>query len=160
MAEQPLITEAIRKAIGVESEPVAFKVDKERIKSFARAIQDPNPLWNDERQARKTRYGGLIAPPIFLMSLRNERWIEDNLTLIDCPLKGVLMGGQEFEFYEPIRSGDTIYVSCKLVDALVKEGKSGKMVLLISDISYQNHFGDLVAKVRRTTIRTSPVSSP
>ena len=41
---------------------------KDAIRHWADAIGDLNPLWRDEEYARKTLYGGLIAPPTWLFS--------------------------------------------------------------------------------------------
>jgi hypothetical protein len=35
------------------------------IMNRADAIHDPNPLWRDEKYARQTRWGSVIAPPFF-----------------------------------------------------------------------------------------------
>ena len=70
----PILTEEMRQqAIGHESAPVTHDIEKGAIIKFAQAIGDPNPLFNDEVQARKSRYGGLIAPPTFLRSMVSAR---------------------------------------------------------------------------------------
>ena len=67
-----LTAEMREQAIGTESEPVTVDVEKGAILKFAQAIGDENPLWNDEAAARRTRYGGLIAPPTFLRPSRTS----------------------------------------------------------------------------------------
>ena len=59
-----LITEEMRRAIGVESEPGVIEVEKETIRRVADALDDPNPLWRAEEYAKGTSYGGIIAFPI------------------------------------------------------------------------------------------------
>ena len=56
----------VERFIGQRSEPVVNAVEKEAVRTFAEAIADPNPLYVDERAARISRYGDLIAPPTFL----------------------------------------------------------------------------------------------
>ena len=150
---EEIITEEIKKRIGVESEPVYFDVEKGHIRRFAEAIGDPNPLYTDEKYARKTKYGTIIAPPTFVTALTDREWARQNIFEVECPLKRILNGGNEIELYEPIRAGDRICVTYKLVDATVREGKVGKMLFLIYEAYYRNQFGDLVAKVRNTIIR-------
>ena len=74
MATQSLLPteEMRRKAIGIEGKPATLEVEKGAIRQFAEAVGDPNPLWNDDVTARKSRYGGLIAPPTFLRCVRPE----------------------------------------------------------------------------------------
>jgi len=152
MEEKSAITEAIKKLVGIESKPVAFEVEKGWLKRHAEAIDDPNPLWQDEKSARKSRYGTIIAAPTFVAALRNQEWME-GLINIDCPLKGVLNGGNEIEFYQPIRAGDTISITYKLAEATEGSSKKGEMVFLNYEVNYKNQFDELVAKGRNTLIR-------
>ncbi len=53
---------------------------KEMIQKLAKAIGDLNPLYFDEEYAKKSSFGGLIAPPyihVFLMfaSTTHEDWM-------------------------------------------------------------------------------------
>ena len=67
---ETVITKQMRDAIGVESDPVINDVEKGAIVKFAQAIEDGNPVFNNENIARQTRFGGLIAPPTFLRSMK------------------------------------------------------------------------------------------
>lgn len=58
-----LTEEMRRQAIGQKSEPHTIDVEKGAIIKFAQAIEDDNPLFNDDMAARESRYGGIIAPP-------------------------------------------------------------------------------------------------
>ena len=69
MTQEPAITQEMLGAVGVESEPATHLVEAGAILKFAVAIGDPNPVFNDEKAARKSRYGSLIAPPTFLRSM-------------------------------------------------------------------------------------------
>ena len=65
MTQGSVITDEMRKAIGVESEPTVVLIEKEPIRRFAEAIGDPNPLYHDEEYAKKLGYRSIIAPPGF-----------------------------------------------------------------------------------------------
>ena len=72
----PALTEEMRQqAIGLESSPFTTDVEKGAIIKFAQAIGDENPIFNDEAEARKSKYGGLVAPPTFLRSMGSYREI-------------------------------------------------------------------------------------
>lgn len=152
MAQESGIPSVLKELIGKETAPVTWEVEKGWIKRFAEAIDDPNPLWTDEKFARKTRYGGIIAPPTFPTALRNEEALKVFFEL-DIPQKRVLNGGNELEIFEPIRPGDKITVTAKLVDVREREGRMGKMLFLIQEVTYKNQFGDVVAIGRNTIIR-------
>jgi len=135
VAESSLLTEEIRRMVGQEFvKPVVREVEKGAIQRFARAIEDPNPLWQDEEYAKKARYGGIIAPPVFPNSLQPEGAIslaaQERLLEIAGPGKTGMVGGAEYEWFQPIRPGDVITVTSKVVDAREREGKLGKMLIL------------------------------
>ena len=65
MPDGSVITDEIRNTIGREFGPHVYEVEKGAIKKFAEALEDTNPLWQDEKYAAESRYGGIIAPPTF-----------------------------------------------------------------------------------------------
>ncbi len=149
MAQAPLITEATRKFIGAESEPVSLEIEKGHIRRFAEAIQDTNPLYQDEVKARASRYGGIIAPPAFLRALRMVLPKVD----LDLPLTRLLDGGSDWEYFQPIRAGDTITAITRLTDLREREGKAGRMVFVVHETTYTNQLGQVVAKQRSSMIK-------
>ena len=52
-----------------EREPWNTEASQDAIRHFAYGTDDGNPLWLDPDYAAKTRYGGLVAPPCFLVSV-------------------------------------------------------------------------------------------
>lgn len=148
--QSPFLTEEMRqKAIGIESAPVVLEVEKGHIRRFAQAVGDPNPLWNDEVAARKGRYGGLIAPPTFLRSVKYDR----PQLPYDTPFTRILDGGSEWEYFQPIRVGDRITTVARIADVSERAGRLGAMIFTTLEISYTNQFGELVATQRSTGIR-------
>ena len=59
------VTDEARKQIGKTSEPRTYEVERGAIRRFAEAIEDRNPIFNSERDARQTRFGSMIAPPMY-----------------------------------------------------------------------------------------------
>ena len=68
MTQQSLITDEIRSWIGKETPPWTIEVTTLDVKRFSVATDDLNPLYLDEDKASRSRYGGLIAPPLFYMA--------------------------------------------------------------------------------------------
>ncbi|MFQ5827376.1 MAG: MaoC family dehydratase N-terminal domain-containing protein, partial [Dehalococcoidia bacterium] len=62
-------------------------------------------------------------------------------------------GGNELEYFQPIRVGDTISVTAKLTDIKERAGKMGRMLFFFAEITYTNQRGEMVAKGRQTLIR-------
>ena len=142
-----IVTDEIKKLIGTESEPRVVEVERGAIRRFAEAIGDPNPLFNDEAAARRSRYGGMIAPPTFCRSLGG------GFFNVPLSLARALDGGSEWEYSEPIRPGDRITVVSKLADIREAAGRMGTMVFIVTETRYTNQFGQLCAIQRSTGIR-------
>ena len=146
----PLLTEEMRQqAIGRESDPVTTDVEKGAIIKFARAIQDDNPLFNDEVAARNSRYGGLIAPPTFLRSVGSLR---PELPF-ELPLTRLLDGGSDWEYFHPVRPGDRITSVAKITDVSERTGRLGAMVFMTVVVTYRNQLDQVVATQTSTSIR-------
>ncbi|MEE9285410.1 MAG: MaoC family dehydratase N-terminal domain-containing protein [Dehalococcoidia bacterium] len=150
MPQDSLITETMKNAIGVESEPLTYEVEKGHIKRFAEAIGDPNPLYQDEAAARKTRYGGIIASPTFFRAFFPKEPPGD--VHKEITLSRVLDGGSDWEFFEPIRPGDSISVTSQFANFDVKQGRRGAMLFIAVDIIYRNQFNQVVATQRQNRI--------
>jgi len=153
MASDPLVSEELKGKLGVEFLSGTYEIEKGMIKRFVQAVDDPNPLWQDEEYARKTRYGGTIAPPLFVVVLGFDEFDKQIAAL----MSGRLHAGTEFEYFKPVRAGDVITVTRKVADIREREGKKlGKMAFITFEITYKNQKGELVAICRQTTIGYKP----
>ncbi len=153
MAEEKEITlDELRGYIGKAEKVEVVEIEKGLIRRFAEAIGDPNPLWQDEEYAKKTKYGGIIAPAELLVSSEFSSGVRvaEKLPL---PAKRIIAGGADWEFYQPIRAGDVITTTHTLVDVYERQSKSGeKMTFLIFDSIHKNQRGEAVGKSRSTII--------
>jgi len=144
------LTEEMRQqAIGLEGPPVTTEIEKGAIIKFAQAIEDDNPLFNDEEAARKSQYGGLIAPPTFLRSVRSSR----RDVPFDIPFNNALDGGSDWEYFEPVRPGDLITAVSRITDMQERSGRMGVMIITSTVTTYTNQFGQVVATQATTGIR-------
>ena len=152
MTEASIITEEVKGLLGVEMNPKVVEIEKSMIKRFAEAIEDTNPLWQDKDYAQNSKYGNIVAPPTFVHYLRSAEFVR---LLLDtkCPATRILNGGNEIEFFHPIKVGDIISITDKVVDIYEREGKAGKMLFIVWESVYKNQKKDTVARVRSTLIR-------
>ncbi len=161
MAESSLITEEARALIGKETEPVTRDAYAKDIRRFCYAVGDLNPLYLDPEYATGTKFGGVIAPPMFfdiptVQELPQGQLKEDGMPQAGLrpPLKASrsMAGGNEVEFFKPIRPGDRITRVSKITDIYEKKGRSGPLVFTVYEHRYTNQDGDLVAIERLTGI--------
>ena len=152
MTQESAITDEMRAAVGVESEPYVNDVEKGAILKFARAIGDTNPIHTDEEAARRSRHGGLVAPPTFFRSLRSGEMKVD----VKSPYSANLDGGSEWEYYEPVRPGDRITVTTMVSNVFERPGRLGNMLFIQRETKYVNQFSTTVAIQRTTGISYQP----
>ena len=130
--------ERIRARSGPEAPPAHATVEAGHLKRFAEAIGDPNPRWLNE------------APPTFLVALSPASYHLDEAEEYG---KGWLNGGNRFEYLEPVRVGDNITATSKVVDVYEKTGSSGSLLFIIFETEYTNQHGRTVARLRGTASR-------
>jgi acyl dehydratase len=135
--------------VGVEWPPLVYEVEKGMIRRFTQAVGDPNPLWQDEGYAKKTGYGGVIAPPNFILTLGFNQ-LQQVLAL--GSLVTVLHGSTELECYQPVRSGDAITVTTRIKNVRERQSKMGRTVFITLDMVYKNQKQEVVAGCRQMAI--------
>ena len=162
-----MLPESVTKFRGV-TEIRIFDMEKGAIRRYAEAIDDPNPLYWNAEYARDSRYGSIISPPGFWGWLPNDptdisfsaqggsqRFIarqELTQAFAEAGYSRVLDGGHTYEFFKPIRAGDTLCALYKIVDITEKEGKSGKFAIMWQETRYTNQDGELVGIWRQHVI--------
>jgi len=156
MTDVTELMETLRGLIGVKTDPGFNEVERGAIRRYAEAVGNPNPIYSDVEYAKKSRYGQIIAPPGFFgwPKVVNTGAMEVMGpvfgAVFEAGLIRILDGGIEYEFFLPVRAGDTLTWFARFADAKVRDGKSGKMVFLTMEINYINQNGDVVAKARPT----------
>jgi len=155
MANGSLITDELRKLIGMTLETIVFKVEEGAIQRYAEAIGDPNPLYNDPDFASKTKYGRLLAPPGFtgwpVKAGRLSQRLLGSLAKAGAPSR-LLDGGIEFEFIEPIGAGDVLTATTKVASMTERETKLGMTIFTTLETTFVNKKGDVAIKSRSTFI--------
>ena len=126
-----------------------FQVTAEMIEAFARAVGDTDPRYVDAEAASHGAAAGRIAPPIFYDVFRADQ-------VPDPKVKFGKVGfnaGQRCEFYAPMRPGDTITMKTRITDVYEKTGRTGKMVFIVRETTYENQQGEKVAVVEQSQVR-------
>ncbi|MFS2294660.1 MAG: MaoC family dehydratase N-terminal domain-containing protein [Actinomadura sp.] len=104
-----------------------YEVSRVKIREFADAIGDQNPLYRDQEAAKAAGYPDVIAPPTFpiVVSLGNPALADPDLNLNYAM---VVHGEQRFVYTRPMRAGDV--VTCTSTVTEIKSiGNNEKMVI-------------------------------
>ncbi len=140
MNEEPVITEELQKLLNVEFGPEVYEIERGMVRKFTEAIEDPNRQWQN------------VTPPTFPAALVPTKLLHQMVTA-KCPLTRFLNGGNELEYYQPVKVGDVISVTARLVRLRKMEGKEGRTLFMIMEITYTNQRGEVAARGRSTYIR-------
>ncbi|MBI3966989.1 MAG: MaoC family dehydratase N-terminal domain-containing protein [Chloroflexi bacterium] len=156
-----MLTDEVRAWIGREASYTApEEIGRAGIRYFALALEDENPLYRDEELASRTRHRGIVAPPTLVCETNQvydrrpdpdgyvgHTW---DLPLPECRM---IRGGNDYEFFQAVRPSDRITATWRLADVYEREtSRGGLMLFVISEISYRNQSGDLLAINRETVI--------
>ncbi len=162
-----------------------FPIEASHILMFARAINDPNPIYSDESYAAKSEVGAIPAPPTFtqasaqfdpdyfLRPKTGQPWFGSAKEATGLPPKksdaaaekapsGAAAGGlhaeQHFEYHRPLVAGMTLTAVNKPGKTWEKEGKrGGKLHFSESITEYYDESGQLVVTARGVGVRTERV---
>ena len=139
--------------IGKTGKSFTVPIEWSKVREFARAIRDPNPVWFDPELAKK-ECGGIPVPPTFLQAA--SFWMDsDSMPPMPFDLRRILHGEQEFELFKPILVGDVLTGTSRVSDIYEREGgRGGKMTFMVTEIEYKNQKGEKVAIARATLIET------
>lgn len=146
-----------RSLIGAASKPFVVEVEKGAILRFAEAIGDPNPIYRDEKAARAAGYEGVVAPPTFPVTFRAS---EEPVWTRDLDRRRILAGEQSFHYERPIVAGDRLECRIHFIEVIDKEGRSGKMEMLVQEVRGADIRGRAVFTHRRVTVYRERKKAP
>ena len=139
--------------VGKTGKPFTMPIEWSKVREFARAIRDPNPVYFDPELA-KIEAGGIPIPPTFLQVA--AFWQDgESVPTAHFDIRRILHGEQEFELFKPIYVGDVLTGTARIANVFEREGgRGGKMTFMVTEIEYKNQKGEKVAVARGTLIET------
>lgn len=90
-----------------------YEVGREKVREYARAVQDPNPAHHDDQAAADLGFGGVIGSLTFVSipaMVANRRIFETVLTQYDL----YVQTEQVIEVYKPVVAGDRLITDVEL----------------------------------------------
>lgn len=134
--------------IGRSYPALRYEVGAEKIREFADAIGDPNPIYRDADAARVAGQPAVIAPPTFttILNLRAiERIVADPELGLDW--SRVVHGEQTFEYHRPVRAGDELDLVATIQNVMERAGNG--FLTVRADVSAQ---GEPVVSTTATVV--------
>lgn len=153
----------VARLVGKEKTIHAFEeIGKEAIRRFAATIDDHNPLYWDEQFAKKSEYGGIVAPPTLIFEVNYD--IGEEIDDSERARKWIGFGedwqraANEYQIFQLVRPDDVITIKHNIIEATEKQGKNGRLIFITDEVTYTNQRGELLGIDRETMALPIPES--
>jgi acyl dehydratase len=112
-------------AIGKKFPAFEYEVGREKIREYANAVGESNPVHTDREAAQGAGFRDVVAPPMFAV-VYSAGAVAPAIFDPEVGLNFAMMvhGGQEFVWGEPVCSGDVISTVAEFKDHSEKDGKT------------------------------------
>lgn len=150
-------------------------LERDTLRRFVQAIMDSDPLYFDDELARRSRYGEIVAPPLYpVHAYRRPEGTADPLCVIqenpdsdgtygndgvlfglppiESPYKRLLNGGNEIEFYRCLALGERCLVTPRYANVTLKRGSKGNLLLVDVETVYHTEAGEKLFVNKQTLI--------
>ena len=110
-------------AVGKTYPATSYAVGREKVREFAAAVGEENPLHHDLDAAREAGYADVVAPPMFAVVF-GGRAVAPALFDPDVGIdfSRMVHGGQEFVWGPPVVAGDEIATEVEVKDVAERGG--------------------------------------
>jgi acyl dehydratase len=133
-------------------------VERGKIREFALAVGEDNPLFFDSEEARRHGLPDIVAPPTFTVTQLWEVPRDEREKRLGARLdyERVLHGEQEFTYKRLPVAGEVLRGTMRISNDVTKEGRRGGTMRFVT---YESRFvdgdGDEVLTARYTLLETS-----
>jgi acyl dehydratase len=134
--------------VGKTYAPATFDVAADRIRAYADAVHEDNPVYHDAGTAREAGFRDLVAPPMFAVVYSAPAMGPAIMETVGDGLPRMVHGGQEFVWGEPVCAGDTITTEASVKEIYEKDGKAFYVFESVS----KNQLGQEVVRATWTNI--------
>ncbi len=140
-----------RRFIGHRLGASVLPLERSRLRFFAKAIGETDPVYTDEAAARDAGYADLPAPPTFLFAAELDSGATERmLAELGVPMTSILHGEQGFSYHRSACAGDVITVDSTITDLYDK--KNGALEFIVKQARAVNQRDELVAELRTVIV--------
>jgi acyl dehydratase len=140
-----------KRHIGHQLPAFAVEVEKGRLRFFAKATGQADPVYTDEAAARAAGHPSLPVPPTFFFCLEMESPNPAALReLLGIDYRRILHGEEGFTFHRMAYAGDTLTYRPRVADIYDKKG--GALEFVVRQTTVHNQRDELVAELRCVTV--------
>ncbi|GCB03580.1 MaoC family dehydratase N-terminal domain-containing protein [Ralstonia sp. SET104] len=144
---------------GTDLTPFSVEVERGRLRAFAQATGQDDPVYSDENAARAAGHPSLPVPPTFLFCLEMDA--PDPLEIYErlgINYTHVLHAEQHFSYHRVVHAGETLHFKPCIVD--VYEKRAGALRFIVRETRVEDSNGLPVADLRAVmVVRTPPAGA-
>ncbi|MFC9386971.1 MaoC family dehydratase N-terminal domain-containing protein [Streptomyces venezuelae] len=139
-----------RGIIGTRTPEHSVRAERGRLRFFAAATGQNDPVYSDVEAARAAGHRDLPIPPTFLFCLDMEQpapfsFLDD----LGIDVRTILHGGQKFTYHAQAYAGDTLTFSTVVDDVYAKKGGALEFLVRTAEVTRD---GELIAQLTGTTV--------
>ena len=147
-----------RRFIGHVMPAFSAEVEKGRLRFFAKATGQTDPVYSDEAAARAAGCPSLPVPPTLLFCLEMEAPDPAAIrNLLGMDYRTLLHGEQGFTYHRMAFAGDTLHFEQRIDD--IYEKKGGALEFVVRKTRVTNQRGEDVAELRAVTVIRNKVEA-
>ncbi|WP_017761220.1 MaoC family dehydratase N-terminal domain-containing protein [Pseudacidovorax intermedius] len=140
-----------RQYIGHAMPPFEVDVEPGRLRFFAKATGQTDPVYAEEAAARAAGHPGLPVPPTFLFCLEMESPDPAAIrNLLGLDYRRLLHGEQGFAYHRLAHACDRLRFAQRIEDIYDKKG--GALEFVVRQTRVSNQRGEHVADLRSVTV--------
>src|SRR4030095_12355632 len=126
-------------------------VERGRLRVFAKATGQTDPVYTDLAAARAAGYADLPAPPTFLFCAELDANVTFSmLEMLGVGLERILHGEQSFDYLQPVVAGDTVTVRSHIAEIYAR--KAGALQFVVTESVVCNQHQQEAARMRSAIV--------
>ncbi|WP_330182889.1 MaoC family dehydratase N-terminal domain-containing protein [Nocardia sp. NBC_01503] len=144
-----------RAIVGKALPATTVTVEAGRLRIFAKAIGETDPIYTDVEAAKAAGHPDIPAPPTFLFSIELEQ--PDafaDLAEAGVDLRFVLHGEQSFTYHSLAYPGDVLTATPRITDVYSKKG--GALEFIVKETAVTRPDGSAVADLKAVVVVRNP----
>ncbi|MBR7194385.1 MaoC family dehydratase N-terminal domain-containing protein [Gordonia sp. SCSIO 19800] len=140
--------------LDVESPTIVANIERGRIRQFATAIGEHDPIHHDREAAIAAGHPDVLAPPTFLFGIELENSdVFGDLAAHGVDLGTVLHGEQRFRYFADVHAGDSLTFETRYVDTYSKAGGTLDFLVRRTTVSRGD---EVVAELESVSVIRNP----
>jgi len=139
--------------VGMVVDTVRFDVERGKIREFARASHATDPIHTELAEAQRRNQRDVLATATHVVVAGHHRDQKAFVAKLGLDLPRIVVGSTAWEYSRPLRAGDSLVGTRRVVADETKQSKSGSTMRLVTlETEYVDADGDVAVRQREVLI--------